>query len=143
MAYRDRPPVCPHCGVELLRRQRRDIWRCPRCAGIQLATGELERRLRLLAPDISDDVIRDVMTARRSRAVVTARRFEASAIACPSCRRPMQPVVMGGVRVARCDSDDQIWFDATELDRVIARAGARHQSERSWLARLFSHLFAS
>ena len=55
----------------------------------------------------------------------------------------MQPVVMGGVRVARCDSDDQIWFDATEFDRVLARAGARHQSERSWLARLFSHLFAS
>jgi Zn-finger nucleic acid-binding protein len=142
VAYRDRPPVCPRCGVELLRRQRRDIWRCPRCAGVQLATGEVERRLRLLAPDISDDVIRDVMTARRSRAGVTARRSEV-VITCPSCSRPMQPIMMGGVRVARCDSDDQIWFDATELDRVIARAGARHESQRSWLARLCSHLFAS
>jgi Zn-finger nucleic acid-binding protein len=142
VAYRDRPPLCPRCGVELLRRQRRDIWRCSRCTGMQLAAGEVERRLRLLAPDISDDVVRDVMTARRSRAT-TARRSEAAAIACPSCRRPMQRVVMGGVRVAHCEFDDQIWFDATELDRIVARAGDRHQLQRSWLARLFAHLFAS
>jgi Zn-finger nucleic acid-binding protein len=134
VAYRDRPPACPRCGVELLRRHRRDIWRCPRCAGTQLAAAEVERRLRLSAPDISDDVIRDVMTARRSRA---------AAIACPACARPMQPISLGGVHVARCNADDQIWFDAAELDRVIARAGARHQSQRSWLARLLSHLFAS
>jgi Zn-finger nucleic acid-binding protein len=141
VAYRDRPPVCPRCGVELLRRQRRDIWRCSRCGGMQLASGEVERRLRLLAPDISDDVIRDVMTARRSMA---ARRARAAApIGCPACRRLMQPVMMGGVHVARCDADDQIWFDASELDRVVELAGARHHSQRSWIARLFSHLFAS
>jgi Zn-finger nucleic acid-binding protein len=142
VAYRDRPPVCPRCGVELLRRQRRDIWRCPRCAGVQLTAGEVERRLRLLAPDMSDDLVRDVMTARRSRAAA-AGRAQPEALACPSCRRPMRPVMMGGVRVARCDSDDQIWFDASELDRVLERTGARYQSQRSWLARLFSHLFAS
>src|SRR5215510_4352166 len=85
VAYRDRPPVCPRCHVELLRRQRRDIWRCPRCAGMQLAAGELERRLRLLAPDISDDVIRDAMTVRRSRPAAV-RRAQASAITCPTCR---------------------------------------------------------
>jgi hypothetical protein len=108
---------------------------------MQLASGEVERRLRMLAPDISDDVIRDVMTARRS---MTARRARAAApIACPACRRPMRPVMMGGVHVARCDADDQIWFDASELDRVIELAGARHHSQRSWIARLFSHLFAS
>jgi Zn-finger nucleic acid-binding protein len=134
VAYRDRPPVCPRCGVELLRRQRRDIWRCPRCSGVQLAAAEVERRLRLLAPDISEDVIRDVMTARRSKAAV---------ITCASCGRPMQPVAMGGVRVARCTTDDQIWFDASELERVVELAGARHQLQRSWLARLCSHLFAS
>ena len=134
VAYRDRSPVCPRCGVELLRRQRRDIWRCPRCTGMQLAASEVERRLRLLAPDISGDVIRDVLTARRSRA---------AAISCASCGRTMQPIVMGGVPVARCDADDQIWFDANELDRVVELAAARHKSQRSWLARLFSHLFAS
>lgn len=134
MAYRDRPPACPRCGVALLRRQRRDIWRCPRCAGVQLAVAEVERRLRLLAPEISDEVIRDVMTARRSRA---------TAIACPSCGRPMQPVAMGGVHVARCNTDNQLWFDASELERIAERAGQRHQSQRSWLARLCSHLFAS
>ncbi|HEX7838974.1 MAG TPA: zf-TFIIB domain-containing protein [Kofleriaceae bacterium] len=142
MAYRDRPPACPRCHAELLRRQRRDIWRCPRCAGMQLAAGELERRLRLLAPDISDDVIRDVMTARRSRLAVV-NRAQAPVIACPTCRRPMHPVALGGVPVARCEADDQIWVDLAELERIVDRAGARHQSQRSWLSRLFSHLFAS
>jgi Transcription factor zinc-finger len=107
---------------------------------MQLASGELERRLRLLAPDISDEVIRDVMTARRSRA---GRRAGSAVVSCPTCRRPMHHVAMGGVRVARCDADDQIWFDAAELERIVELAGARHQSQRSWLAKLFSHLFAS
>ena len=141
VAYRDRPPVCPHCSVELLRRGRRDIWRCPRCAGVQLAAGELERRLRVLAPDISDEVIRDVMTARRSRAA--AVRSRPAALICATCGRPMHPVAMGGVRVARCDADDQIWLDRAELERLVDQTGVRHQSQRSWLARLFSHLFAT
>jgi Zn-finger nucleic acid-binding protein len=140
VAYRDRPPACPRCSIELLRRQRRDIWRCPRCAGMQLAAGELERRLHLFAPDVPDDVIRDVMTVRRLAAV---RRTPPPAIACPTCRRPMHPVAMSGVRAAHCDTDDQIWVDAAELDRIIDIARARHHSQRSWLARLFSHLFAS
>jgi Zn-finger nucleic acid-binding protein len=145
VAYRDRPPVCPRCGVELLRRQRRDIWRCSRCRGMQLASGEVERRLRMLAPDISDDVIRDVMTARRSRSadILAAQGPRGGQLWCPSCRRPMRLVTMGGVHVARCDGDDQIWFEATELERVVAMAGARHQTSRSWIARLFSHLFAT
>jgi Zn-finger nucleic acid-binding protein len=126
--------MCPRCSVELARRQRRDIWRCPRCAGMQLATAEVERRVRLLAPGIPDEVVRDVMTARRSRS---------TAIACPSCGRPTQSISLGGVRVARCDADDQIWFDAQDFERVVDLAGARHQSQRSWLARLCSYLFAS
>jgi Zn-finger nucleic acid-binding protein len=134
VAYRDRPPVCPRCGVELLRRQRRDIWRCPGCSGTQRAAFEVERRLRLLAPDISDDVIRGAKMTWGP---------QVPAIACPSCQRPMLGVVMGGVLVARCDPDDQFWFDANEFERVIDLAEARHQSQQSWVSRLFAHLFAS
>lgn len=134
VAYRDLPPLCPRCSVELIRRQRRDIWRCPRCAGVQLAASEVERRLRQVAADISDEVIRDVMTARRSRA---------APVACAWCSRPMKPVMMGGVHVARCETDDHIWFDGRELERVVELTNARHQSQRSWLARLLAHLFAS
>jgi Zn-finger nucleic acid-binding protein len=134
VAYRDRSPTCPRCGVELQRRPRRDIWRCPRCAGMQLAPGEVARRLRLVIPEISDDLVRDVMTARRSRA---------EAIACPSCGRTMQPIAIGGAEVARCASDDQLWLDARQLDRIAERAGAHHQAQRSWWTRIFAHLFAS
>jgi hypothetical protein len=109
---------------------------------MQLAAGELERRLRLHAPDISEDVIRDVMTARRTRATA-ARRSRTEPVTCATCRRPMHPVAMAGVHVARCDADDQIWVDTAELDRLVEHTGARHQSQRSWLARLFAHLFAS
>src|SRR5256885_6085321 len=116
VAYRDRPPACPRCGVELLRRQRRDIWRCPRCAGVQLAATELARRLRAFAPEISDEVIRDVMTARRARAA--ARRGASMVVTCATCGRPMDHVAMGGVRVARCGADDHIWLDSTELERI-------------------------
>jgi Zn-finger nucleic acid-binding protein len=137
VAYRDLTPLCPRCGVGLLRRQRRDIWRCPRCDGMQLAAGELERRLRLSAPDVSDDVIRDAMTARRKLA---ARRSR-GVVSCATCRRPMHQVAMGGVRVARCDADDQLWFDAADLARIVELTSAHAQ--RSWLARLLSHLFAS
>ena len=109
---------------------------------MQLASGEVERRLRLLAPDISDDVIRDVMTARRTRATA-ARRSRSEPVICATCRRPMPPVAMGGGHVARCDADDQIWVDTAELERLVEHTGARHQSQRSWLARLFAHRFAS
>ena len=108
---------------------------------MQLASGELERRLRLLAPDISEEVIRDVMTARRAKPPV--RRSQPEALTCATCRRPMHPVALAGVRVARCEADDQLWFEAAELERVVELASRRHQSQRSWLARLFSHLFAS
>lgn len=117
-----------------MRRQRRDIWRCPRCTGMHIATAEVERRLRLVAPDISDEVIRDVMIARRSRA---------AAVVCALCGRAMQPVSLSGVPAGHCAADSQIWFDARELDRMIERAGVHHHLQRSWLARLFSHLFAS
>jgi hypothetical protein len=111
---------------------------------MQLAAGEVERRLRMLAPDISEDVIRDVMTARRSRSAdILAHGTRAGPVGCPWCRRPMRQVTMGGVHVARCDGDNQIWFEASELERVVAMAGARHQTSRSWIARLFSHLFAT
>ena len=101
---------------------------------MQLASAEVERRLRLFAPDFSDGVIRDMIIGRRARA---------TPIACPSCSRPMQPVAMIGVKVARCNADDQIWFDASKFDRIVELTSARHQSQRSWLSRLRSHLFAS
>ena len=142
VAYRDRPPACPRCGVELLRRQRRDIWRCPRCAGVQLAAAELARRLRVFAPEISDDVSRDVMTARRARAGA-GRRGGPAVVTCATCSRPMERVAMGGVRVQRCEADDQIWLDSAELERIADHVGARHESQRSWIARLFAHLFAT
>ncbi len=132
MAYRDRPPLCPRCSVELTRRQRRDIWRCANCKGLHIARSELERRLRLLA--LSEDIIQYTLRPFRGKG---------SALACPACLRQMSPVVMGGVELDRCEVDDQIWFDATKLERLFDLADQTHASRRGWLARLRAHLFAS
>lgn len=134
MAYRDHAPACPRCRIALHRRPRRDIWRCPRCAGTQLATSEVERRLRLVLPEAPVELVRELRAARRGRA---------SALPCPTCLRPMEPLVMADTPVARCGAHDQLWIDAPGLDRIAARVEARYRSQRSWLARLLAHLFAS
>ena len=132
MAYRDHLPKCPKCAVELSRRQRRDIWRCPRCNGTHIAAGELASRLRVL--DIADDVIRDVLTLRKP--------YE-SPLRCPSCQRPMQGGTMATVELHRCAAEDHIWLDRARLDRIVELADKQHESRRGWLARLRAHLFAS
>jgi len=93
-------------------------------------------RLAQLSPGGAPD--RPIRVA--SAAVIEVRT---AALACPQCLRPMQPVMLGGAHVARCAPDDQLWFDASDLESVVVRAGARHHSQRSWLGRLLAHLFAS
>ena len=99
---------------------------------MHLATAELAHRLHLL--DIADDVIRDVLTLRKSHE---------SHLRCPSCQRPMHGGTMATVDLHHCDTDDQIWLDRKQLDRIIDLADAQHTSRRGWLARLRAHLFAS
>jgi Zn-finger nucleic acid-binding protein len=48
---------------------------------------------------------------------------EARAIKCPRDGRSMERVSVGGVEVDRCGGCGAMWFDALELDRVLAIKG--------------------
>lgn len=136
MAYRDQVVTCPRCGAALLRRHRRDLWRCPGCRGIHLSEPELERWLRVVAPDVAGEVLRAV----RGRA---APRADDAPLPCPTCQRPMSTMVIAGVAGARCAAGAQLWFDGESLGRLLLAAEGHSRARRSWIARLLAHLFAS
>lgn len=43
---------------------------------------------------------------------------------CPACRATMHPETRAGVTVDRCTRCEALWFDASELDRVLGDAYA-------------------
>lgn len=132
MSYRDRAIQCPRCGLELVRGDERDRWRCGKCKGVLLAVSEVVRELVTAAPDlVPADGIGGLPTL--------GRRTTAPLITCSLCGAPMEPVFLGGVEVDRCYHDDMVWFDRGELGLVVDIAGdQRRERERTWLARLLA-----
>jgi Zn-finger nucleic acid-binding protein len=139
MAYRDVPASCPRCNGELRRRQRRDIWSCPRCRGVHLSMAELRRWLDVLYPDVAHGVV----IAARSSARTSARTAEASLLACALCQRRLRPLAVHGVPALRCDADEELWFDGESLGHLFHLADGKQRAQRSWLSRFLAHLFAS
>ncbi len=135
-AYRDRVVRCPRCVCELARGEQREIWECPSCRGMLVGVGELVDELLKVAPDL--------MPAGGARTLATlGRRSTQRLLDCPTCAAPMEPVFLAAIDVDRCFHDDQIWFDATEHDRVIERATSQKvERDRNWLSRLLHDLFA-
>src|SRR5687768_8347433 len=54
-------------------------------------------------------------------------------VACPGCRQPMVHEDREGVPLDRCPHCESLWFDATELDRVL---GVRDGDEAGLEARI-------
>ncbi|HWO19393.1 MAG TPA: zf-TFIIB domain-containing protein [Kofleriaceae bacterium] len=122
MPFRDRPPSCPRCRVELGRLAEDERFRCPRCTGVMLAAGELVAELLTVDPTLRDGIqIRDIHTiGRRST----------EQLPCAYCDAAMEPVFLGGAPIDRCRDDGVLWFDAGELEAVLARTAAQ-RDERS------------
>lgn len=76
---------------------------CDRCGGVFL----------------SEPVIVEKIDGRQLDLDTRGRR---SAIACPVCSQPMLTLGLFEISIDRC-REHGIWFDKTELDRVIERAG--------------------
>ena len=64
-------------------------------------------------------------------------------VICAACGQPTKPVTFHGVDLDRCFKDELVWFDATELDRVLDAAIADHDSRKSWIERLRDLLYAN
>jgi Zn-finger nucleic acid-binding protein len=135
VTYRDRPIECPRCGVELVRHEVAERWKCGRCKGVLVGVGEVARELVEVAPELAPDgPITDLTTI--------GRRTTAAPLACPACASLLEPVFLGGVEVDRCYHDQLLWFDAGELPWVLDIARERHDATADpWLVRVMRHLF--
>ncbi|HWU91068.1 MAG TPA: zf-TFIIB domain-containing protein [Kofleriaceae bacterium] len=130
MPFRDRPPSCPRCRVELDRIADDERFRCSGCAGVVLDAGVLVTELLAVDPSLRDGIrIRDVRTIGRR----TNERLP-----CALCGEAMEPVFLGGVEIDRCHADGVLWFDVGELEEVLTRT-AEQRDDRSvgLLRRLF------
>jgi Zn-finger nucleic acid-binding protein len=133
MPFRDRPPSCPRCRVELGRPAEDERFHCPRCAGIMLAAGELVAELLAVDPKLRDGIqIRDIRTlGRRSN----------ERLPCAFCEAAMEPVYLGGAPIDRCRDDGVLWFDAGELEAVLARTAAQRDDRAVGGLRRLRRLF--
>lgn len=133
MNYRDRLLACPRCTSPLERPARRETWTCSACNGLAI---ELDDLIRLLAKFSSGLVGRHAND-------VDAPTVSAAPLPCPVCTDPMRPVTLHGVRADRCDRDKLVWFDASELDRMIDEAIEDHEQQKGWLRRVRDLFFAN
>jgi len=135
MSYRDRAIQCPRCGLELMRSDARDRWRCTKCKGAMFAVEEVVRELVATAPEL-------VPQGGVSGLTTLGRRTIAPLLDCSVCGGPMEPVFLGGVDVDRCYHDELIWFDRGELALVVDVAhDQERRREQSWLMRLLAFWF--
>jgi Zn-finger nucleic acid-binding protein len=134
VTYRDRLLTCPRCGKPLTRSTRRERWSCRACQGVAIEVAELVRQLAFVVPDLVPRVSADLVTAKRAA--------HEPALPCAVCGQVMEPVELQGVLLDRCYKDQLVWFDASELDRVIESALAEHHARKSWVQRLRELLFA-
>jgi Zn-finger nucleic acid-binding protein len=58
-------------------------------------------------------------------------------VICPKCKDPLEPVVVESVEIDRCTGCDGVWFDRSELGKLLQEEGRKtrslqkgHDSER-------------
>ncbi len=136
MTYRDRLLTCPRCGSMLEHRTRRESWPCQACGGVAVEVGELIRLLHGVAPDL--------LAHRGADSFETPPRISLDPpVICAACGQPTKPVIFHGVELDRCLKDELVWFDPTELDRVLDAAIAAHEARKSWIEKLRDLLYAN
>lgn len=136
MTYRDRLLTCPRCVRPLERRTRHESWPCRGCDGVAVEIIELIRLLLRHAPDL--------LSAGGAHGLDTpTRATPLPPLPCVACGLEMTPVELHGVALDRCYRDELVWFDATELDRVIDLVIAEHEARKSLGRKLRDLLFAN
>jgi predicted RNA-binding Zn-ribbon protein involved in translation (DUF1610 family) len=123
--YRDRVMRCEGCQGDLEQYGVRDKWRCPTCAAVVIASGELETELGDLGAGLSDEL-------DTSRLLATTRR-------CPTCDAGMNQLSIDGVIIERCPKDHTLWFDAGELGKI--RDSLSQTNSESVLVRVWDRYF--
>ena len=92
------------------------IDRCPSCSGIWLDAGELER-LEADEPAMRSEIVQQA----RQELLEEAARLVSIYGVCPKCQAAkLTEVIKRGVKLDYCRSCKGMFFDDTELDRVMA-----------------------
>jgi Zn-finger nucleic acid-binding protein len=107
-----------------------EVDRCLRCKGVWLDAGELDQigRLEGTAP------------GRLTEAAEALQGDRAGERRCPRCGKPLREVRVEGVVIDRCPAGQGLWFDAGELERLVA---AHLDGEAGAAARFLEGFFAA
>jgi len=139
-------PSCPACAEPLVvfELDGIEIDRCLACAGTWLDAGELALIAERAGLDPGPILALSASPAPDSGGRPPLARAEAGARLCPRCRGALETIPASGaaegpVELDRCPRGDGLWFDARELERVLAgaAAGAAGRAVGSYLAKLF------
>ena len=128
-------PVCDNVDMFVLEFEQVEIDYCPGCRGVWLDSGELAL-IRERTGVLHGELLGALEDAPGRRPQGRAARR------CPVCRKRLAEVRTQGepaIVVDRCPRRHGLWFDAGELEAVVAAAGA---DEGNVLARFFAELGA-
>lgn len=114
MAFRNTSFTCPGCR-NALAAETPIAW-CHGCKGVWVSEAELEERVR---------VVRGMNEFNLEMVFEPGHASGAQAMRlCPSCRQPLGHATLGTIEIDRCDQKHGIWFDAGELEGVLAASTA-------------------
>ncbi len=102
--------ICPVCGIEMIAVERSGIEldSCISCRGLWFDSGEL-------------DLLGEMSGADLSTLDLGASTGSGGRRHCPRCRKRLEEVAAGLVRIDRCPGGDGFWFDRGELGSLIDR----------------------
>lgn len=107
---------CVKC-TSVLDRSRIDdveVDHCPRCSGLWLDHGELEKLSRKMASDV--DRLKRLLSPKKGPPPVPCD-VQAS---CPACTSGMKEVTLGPIKIDYCPRCKGIFLDKGELDAALA-----------------------
>lgn len=111
---------CPNCRTPLAEEvyESVKIDRCPKCAGTWLDKGELVQILEIREMEFTAAFIDE--TKKSEKSGIPAEEV-ASIEPCPKCATPLVAVnysYSSGVILDKCSSNDGIWLNAKELEKI-------------------------
>ena len=105
-------PVCPKCdvGLFILKFRAVEVDYCNQCRGVWLDAGELELLAGKVLPGLQQQ---------------TGQVPPGKPHLCPRCDQPLHEITApGSLTLDRCPNGHGLWFDADELQQLLATAQA-------------------
>jgi uncharacterized protein len=128
-------PVCPKCHIDLIILRFKDVEvdLCQKCQGIWLDDGELQDLLAHDGNATQDPLLQFQNTEGRTP--------QGNPYLCPRCDSPMQELTAqtktSELAIERCGLGHGLWFDAQELQQLLASFSPATSSSIKYLNEVF------